>query len=131
MLFTKANYIITDKAWWGLVFSGELPANIKKSEVFYMFQDRTIVCLDCGQEFIFTAGEQEFYNEKGFENEPKRCRECRTNRRNNRGGSRAPREMFTTVCAECGAETEVPFQPVEGRPVYCTECFRKQKESAY
>ncbi|MEN6328633.1 MAG: zinc-ribbon domain containing protein [Syntrophomonas sp.] len=94
-----------------------------------MFQDRTLVCQDCGQEFVFTVGEQEFYNEKGFENEPKRCRECRTNRRNNRSGSRAPREMFAAVCAECGADTQVPFRPVDGRPVFCMECFQKQKET--
>lgn len=93
-----------------------------------MFEDKTLVCQDCGQEFIFTAGEQEFYAEKGFENEPKRCRECRTNRRSNsRSGNRAPREMFAAVCAECGAETEVPFRPVEGRPVYCQECFQRQR----
>ncbi|ABI67588.1 zinc-ribbon domain containing protein [Syntrophomonas wolfei] len=96
-----------------------------------MFQDKTLVCQDCGQEFVFTAGEQEFYSEKGFENEPKRCRECRVNRRNSRSNSRGPREMFAAVCAGCGAETEVPFRPVEGRPVYCMECFQKQKEAAY
>lgn len=96
-----------------------------------MFEDKTLVCQDCGQEFIFTVGEQEFYHEKGFENEPKRCRECRNNRRNSRNGNRAPREMFSAICAECGDETQVPFRPVEGRPVYCMECFRKQKETAY
>ncbi|MDD3024719.1 MAG: zinc-ribbon domain containing protein [Syntrophomonadaceae bacterium] len=96
-----------------------------------MFQDRTIVCQDCGQDFIFTVGEQEFYNEKGFENEPKRCRECRTIRRNNRSGSKAPREMFEAVCAECGSDTQVPFRPVDGRPVYCMTCFQKQKEASY
>ncbi|NLG33681.1 MAG: zinc-binding protein [Syntrophomonadaceae bacterium] len=96
-----------------------------------MFEEKTLVCQDCGQEFIFTVGEQEFYHEKGFENEPKRCRECRTNRRNNRGANRSPREMFSAVCAECGADTQVPFRPVEGRPVYCIECFqKKQKEVA-
>ncbi|MGI5880079.1 MAG: zinc-ribbon domain containing protein [Syntrophomonadaceae bacterium] len=92
-----------------------------------MFEDKTLVCQDCGQEFIFTVGEQEFYNEKGFENEPKRCRDCRTNRRNVRSGPRAPREMFTAVCAECGVDTEVPFRPVDGRPVYCQECFQRQR----
>ena len=95
-----------------------------------MFEDKVLVCQDCGQEFVFTVGEQEFYQEKGFENEPKRCRECRTNRRNNRNGSRAPREMFEATCARCGAETQVPFKPVEGRPVYCMECFQQMKEAA-
>ncbi|MGR6837080.1 zinc-ribbon domain containing protein [Syntrophomonas erecta] len=94
-----------------------------------MFEDKTLVCQDCGQEFIFTAGEQEFYHEKGFENEPKRCRDCRTARRNNRSGNRAPREMFPAVCARCGADTQVPFRPVDGRPVYCQECFQAQREA--
>ena len=95
-----------------------------------MFEDKTLVCQDCGQDFIFTVGEQEFYSEKGFENEPKRCRDCRTNRRNNsRGSNRGPREMHVTVCAECGIETEVPFKPVDGRPVYCQECFQRQKSA--
>lgn len=95
-----------------------------------MFEDKTVVCQDCGQDFIFTIGEQEFYHEKGFENEPKRCKECRVSRRNTGSrGPRAPREMFNAVCASCGAETQVPFRPVEGRPVYCLECFQSQKEA--
>lgn len=40
-------------------------------------EDRTLVCQDCGCEFTFTAGEQEFYKEKGFESDPKRCKPCR------------------------------------------------------
>ncbi|NLJ73211.1 MAG: zinc-binding protein [Syntrophomonadaceae bacterium] len=97
-----------------------------------MFEDKTLVCQDCGQDFVFTIGEQEFYAEKGFENEPKRCKDCRTSRRNNRNeGSRAPRQMFDTICAECGAETQVPFKPVEGRPVFCLDCFQQQKEASY
>lgn len=100
-----------------------------------MFEDRTLVCQDCGREFVFTAGEQEFYAEKGFENEPKRCKECRGARRNTGGSSsrsnRAPREMYSAVCAQCGAETKVPFKPVDGRPVYCMECFQAQRKAAY
>lgn len=98
-----------------------------------MFEDRTLVCQDCGQEFVFTAGEQEFYAEKGFENEPKRCKDCRVSRRNNSrsSGERPPRQMYDAICAECGAETQVPFRPVEGRPVYCLDCFQQQKEAAY
>ncbi|NLV22993.1 MAG: zinc-binding protein, partial [Syntrophomonadaceae bacterium] len=76
-----------------------------------MFEDKVLVCQDCGQEFVFTAGEQEFYHEKGFENEPKRCKDCRQNRRSN-SSNRGPREMFKAVCADCGVETEVPFKPV-------------------
>lgn len=90
-----------------------------------MYEDKTLVCKDCGNEFVFTAGEQAFYAEKGFENEPQRCRDCRAARK---GGARAPREMFTAVCASCGGEARVPFQPRENKPVYCSECFAKMRE---
>ncbi|MBQ1992101.1 MAG: zinc-ribbon domain containing protein [Clostridia bacterium] len=89
-----------------------------------MYEDKTLVCKDCGNEFVFTAGEQEFYAEKGFVNEPQRCKACRDARKNN---SRPSREMFTATCAECGCETQVPFQPTEGRPVFCRECFSKRR----
>lgn len=91
-----------------------------------MYEDKTLVCKDCGNEFIFTAGEQEFYAEKGFENEPMRCKDCRIARKR---AAKPPRELFDTVCAECGAPAKVPFEPREGRPVYCSECFAKMKES--
>ncbi|PKM82354.1 MAG: zinc-binding protein [Firmicutes bacterium HGW-Firmicutes-14] len=90
------------------------------------FEDKTLVCKDCGNEFIFTAGEQEFFAEKGFENEPQRCRDCRSNRRSARNSGR-PREMFSVICADCGAETQVPFQPKDDRPVYCRDCFESHK----
>ncbi len=89
-----------------------------------MFQDKTLVCKECGSEFVFTAGEQEFYAEKGFENEPQRCKTCRDARK---AGGRAPREMFEAVCASCGKTCKVPFKPREDRPVYCSECFAAQK----
>ena len=92
-----------------------------------MFEDKTLVCKDCGAEFIFTAGEQEFYAEKGFQNEPVRCKACRTARKSQRGGER---EMFDAICAECGQPTKVPFQPRNDRPVYCSECFQKHKNEA-
>jgi len=92
-----------------------------------MFEDKTLVCQDCGQEFIFTAGEQEFYHEKGFQNEPKRCKDCRMQRRSSRN-ERGPREMFDAICARCGKETQVPFKPSGDRPVYCLECFQQMKE---
>jgi len=92
-----------------------------------MYEDKTLVCKECGAEFVFTAGEQEFYAEKGFVNEPQRCKTCRDNRKN---AARAEREMFTATCAACGAEAKVPFRPREDRPVYCSECFAKMKEEA-
>ena len=91
-----------------------------------MFEDKTLTCKECGQEFVFTAGEQEFYEAKGFVNEPQRCKACRDARK---AASRANREMFVTVCASCGAEAKVPFKPREDRPVYCSECFAKMKEA--
>ena len=91
-----------------------------------MFEEKTLVCKDCGNEFVFTAGEQEFYAEKGFQNEPSRCKDCRTARKNS---MRGPREMFTVTCAECGQEAQVPFKPTDDRPVYCSECFAKRRES--
>ena len=91
------------------------------------FADKTLVCRDCGAEFAFTAGEQEFYQSRGLENEPGRCPDCRRARRQGRYGysNSGPRERTRVICADCGAETEVPFQPRNGRPVYCDDCFAK------
>lgn len=89
-----------------------------------MFEDKTLVCKECGNDFVFTAGEQEFYESRGFQNEPQRCKSCRDSRKN---ASRGPREMFETVCASCGKEAKVPFQPSDDRPVYCSECFATMK----
>ena len=93
------------------------------------YQDKTLSCRDCGVEFDFTASEQAFYAEKGFQNEPSRCQSCRSARKAQMGGGRdsRPREMFATTCSECGVSTEVPFQPTEGKPVYCRDCFQAHK----
>lgn len=92
-----------------------------------MFNDKTIVCKDCGQEFTFTASEQEFYSEKGFENEPQRCKPCRDARKGaSRGrGNGGERQMYDAVCSECGRTCQVPFEPRNDRPIYCSDCFRK------
>lgn len=90
-----------------------------------MFEEKTLICKDCGEEFIFTVGEQEFFASKGFENEPKRCKKCRDAKRN---AAKTPREFFTTICAECGGEAKVPFQPNNEKPVYCSECFAKKNQ---
>jgi CxxC-x17-CxxC domain-containing protein len=97
-----------------------------------MYSDKTLTCKECGVEFTFTASEQEFYNEKGFTNEPGRCPECRAARkaqmRNNRGGSSfgrgGEREMFTTTCSACGNTATVPFKPTGDKPVYCKDCYQ-------
>ncbi|HZS39766.1 MAG TPA: zinc-ribbon domain containing protein [Polyangia bacterium] len=120
------------------------------------FQDRPLQCIDCKNEFVFTAGEQEFYEKKGFREIPKRCKPCREARKarrsdggerngergergernnaapqqNDRNGARPrdrDREMFDAVCASCGAPARVPFRPASGRPVYCRECYSSRQ----
>jgi CxxC-x17-CxxC domain-containing protein len=90
-------------------------------------QDKSLLCKDCGNEFPFTVRDQQFYAEKGFENEPQRCRDCRTSRKNARpsggGVGGGAREMFEAVCAQCNATTTVPFKPRGDRPVYCRSCY--------
>ena len=107
------------------------------------FQDKSLQCSDCGTNFTFSAEEQEFFQSKGYTNEPKRCPSCRQERkarqnassrngyRNDSYVSTTRRQMFTAVCSECGKETEVPFEPREGRPVYCRDCFGKIRLSAF
>jgi CxxC-x17-CxxC domain-containing protein len=90
------------------------------------FVDETLVCKECGNEFVFTAGEQKFYKEKGFMNKPKSCKACRDAKKN---AGRAPREYFTTTCAKCGGEAKVIFQPSNDRPVYCSACFEEMKNA--
>jgi len=129
--------------------------------------DRTLTCRDCGQEFTFTAGEQDFYTQRGF-SDPQRCPECRSARKQQRnagngggyssggyssggydndggyssggggyrsgggggGYSSGPRQLYPAVCSEFGRETEVPFNPTPGKPVYCRECFQSRKASS-
>lgn len=102
------------------------------------FEDKTLECSDCGNEFTFSADEQELFQSRGYTNEPKRCLECRQARKTQRNGNsygnngygyNAPRQMFPVVCADCGKETQVPFQPREDRPVYCSDCYRKVRAS--
>ena len=86
-----------------------------------MYEDKTLVCKECGKEFVFTAGEQEFYAERGFQNEPQRCKACRDARK---AASRGPREYFTATCAACGGEAKVPFEPKSDRPVSLQRLLR-------
>ena len=90
-----------------------------------VFEDETLVCKECGNEFVFTAGEKEFYKAKGFVNKPKCCKPCRDARKN---AARGPREFFTATCANCGGEAKVPFEPKSDRPVYCSDCFARMRE---
>jgi CxxC-x17-CxxC domain-containing protein len=118
-----------------------------------LYSDKTLTCADCGQEFTFTASEQDFYAQRGF-TEPRRCPSCRASRKAARnsdsGGSygdyssgagysagggdssggyrdRGPREMFAATCSNCGREAQVPFRPTSGKPVYCSDCFRSMR----
>ena len=90
-----------------------------------MYEDKTLVCKECGAEFVFSAGEQEFYASRGFQNEPQRCKECREKKKES---SKAPREMHTAICANCGKEAKIPFVPSDDRPVYCSECFAAMRQ---
>jgi CxxC-x17-CxxC domain-containing protein len=118
------------------------------------YQDRTLTCLDCNQSFTFSADDQRYHAEKGYTNEPKRCTSCRQARRSgsggygssygsggygssygssgygSSGGYSSRREMHDVVCAQCGKNTQVPFRPSGGRPVYCSDCFSKQPASS-
>lgn len=97
--------------------------------------DKTLSCKDCGATFVFTEQEQAFFKEKGYDNEPQRCPDCRAAKKQargndrDRGGSnmRTDREMFPAVCAECGKSTTVPFSPSSDKPVYCRECFQPRR----
>jgi CxxC-x17-CxxC domain-containing protein len=94
------------------------------------YHDKVLKCADCGAEFVFTAGEQMFFADKGFKNEPKRCKACKANRAQGNGESgsaNVQRVETKTVCSQCGKETTVPFKPTQGRPVYCRECFQQRR----
>ena len=96
------------------------------------YSDKQITCVDCGAEFVFSAGEQERFAQLGFTNEPKRCAPCRAAKKSagprpaGRSGG-GPREMFPAVCADCGKQTQVPFNPRGDRPVYCSDCFGQRR----
>ena len=100
------------------------------------YQDKTLACADCGNQFTFSAEDQEFHASRGYQ-DPKRCPNCRQSRRAERGGGYGggggggygggSRTMYDATCASCGVETQVPFLPRQDRPVYCSDCFAKQK----
>jgi CxxC-x17-CxxC domain-containing protein len=113
-----------------------------------LYSDERLTCTDCGAEFVFTSGEQQFFATKGFQNKPNRCPDCRTARKNARqssgnggggyagggrggsgGGYGGAREMYSVTCSSCGQQAEVPFQPRGDKPVYCRDCFQSQRSS--
>ena len=91
------------------------------------FQDKTLTCKDCGNQFVWTASEQEFYEKKGFNNAPVRCPSCRQAKKARMGDRK---QMFEITCSQCGKKDTVPFQPKGDRPVLCRDCFYKQKQAA-
>jgi CxxC-x17-CxxC domain-containing protein len=97
------------------------------------FVDKSLKCSDCGADFTFTSSEQDFFAEKGYTNDPKRCQLCRATRKaqnnNSSGYSQPRRQMYPATCSECGKSTELPFEPRDGRPVYCRECYSRVKPS--
>lgn len=101
------------------------------------YTDRTLTCVDCGQSFVFSAGEQEVFANRGFTNDPKRCPSCRAARRGERYGnddgfrSFGPRQMFEVVCASCGGLAQVPFEPKGTKPVYCNDCYQRTRVSRF
>jgi CxxC-x17-CxxC domain-containing protein len=102
------------------------------------FQDKVLTCIDCGAQFIFTAGEQLFFYDKQFKNEPKRCKACKSKRvavlnaapAPQREPARYSRVETRATCSQCGKETTVPFKPTQGRPIFCRECFMQKKTVA-
>ena len=88
------------------------------------YEDKVLNCRECGKDFVFTAGEQEFFALKGLQNDPARCPTCRARRRQERSG---PRPMTTVRCANCGGEAQVPFVPRGDKPVYCSRCFEQMR----
>ena len=98
------------------------------------YEDKTITCVECGAEFVFSAEEQALFASKGYQNDPKRCLPCRqarkARRENGEGfGYRPVRQMYPVVCAQCGKDTQVPFEPRQGRPVYCSDCYNAMRAS--
>jgi CxxC-x17-CxxC domain-containing protein len=91
------------------------------------YRDKTLVCIDCSKDFVFTAGEQLFYAGKNFKNEPKRCKDCKSKRNTRMSPTSRDRVETTATCSQCGKDTTVPFKPTQGRPVYCKECFQQRK----
>jgi CxxC-x17-CxxC domain-containing protein len=109
--------------------------NGRRKHLSMEFQDKSLKCIDCGSDFVFTAGEQLFFHDKQFKNEPKRCKACKIKRASALGAAAAPGSNYQkvetrTVCSQCGKETTVPFKPTQGRPVFCRECFQSRRTAA-
>jgi CxxC-x17-CxxC domain-containing protein len=87
------------------------------------YEDKNLTCKDCSKEFVWSAGEQKFYADKGLQNPPGRCPDCRKQKKE----QKTNRQMFSIICKQCGKEGQVPFQPRNANDVLCAECFAAQK----
>ncbi|GAC1446032.1 MAG: zinc-ribbon domain containing protein [Chloroflexota bacterium] len=107
------------------------------------YTDRSLTCVQCGNDFTFSADDQQFHAERGYQ-DPKRCPSCRAERRGSQGGGggyggggggggydRGQRQMFSATCARCGKEAQVPFEPRGDKPVYCSDCFQPRQQSRW
>jgi CxxC-x17-CxxC domain-containing protein len=92
------------------------------------FADRSFSCRECGSAFVWTSGEQEFYQQKGLLHEPQRCPDCRQKAKTERAAQRAL-NMHEIVCSDCGQTGQVPFAPRTDRPVYCSTCFETHRNA--
>jgi len=98
------------------------------------FQDKVLKCVDCSADFVFSVRDQQFFHEKQFRNEPKRCKSCKTRRVDGFAGTLAERKTkieTSTTCSQCGKSTTVPFRPTQGRPVLCRDCFEGKRTTAF
>src|ERR1700687_1399706 len=118
-----------------LVVEGTDP--VERSFLSMEFQDKALTCIDCGNDFVFTAGEQLFFHDKQFKNEPKRCKACKTKPVSVLGAPPAPGQAYRyakvetqATCSGCGKQPTVPFRPTQGRPVFCRECFQSRRTAA-
>jgi hypothetical protein len=96
------------------------------------FQDKSIVCSDCGVAFTFSIVEQEYFQSRDYANDPKRCLPCRKVRQTQRTGSvsyKPDRPMFSATCAECGIETKIPFEPFNAELFTVENAIVKSKQS--
>jgi CxxC-x17-CxxC domain-containing protein len=124
-LFSKEGRVMTDNGFDSNIGSPriESPAELE-------FEDRSILCIDCGTDFVWTAGEQAFFRDKNLQNPPKRCKECKQAKNERLAAIAAAQTTgirqkieVSVKCAKCGVATTVPFYPSQGRPVYCRSCF--------
>lgn len=146
--FSAAGPGLAPQAWWATSAQLPIPSDKSKNHLILNtetgrtaraiqgpgswwkameFVDKILKCSDCGSDFVFTAGEQLFFHDKQFKNDPKRCKQCKTKRA---AGSSAVRSETRTSCSACGTETTVPFKPTQGRPVLCRQCFQQRRVPA-